>query len=463
MKTNFYRKTFLFDLILLTALILSACGGQATTPPTAAMGTSSPTIEPSPTSSPTPSPTPTPFPPVQIGTPLPASVLSPITAENITRLRQVAIYGERIEGVFSPDGSRMLEIHPGIVNVIDTESQKLIGHVDYQTLLGYNEDGTYFFIKDDKGYAVVTLDGQRKDLPQLDNLNQLPSLVNSGSISGTVSQDGKQVAVYYITPLGNWSYVSQIGVFTVDTGDQIETININGYNGYQGGNVEIGNIQFSPDDQYLYFNVLGGFKAAYIYRTSDWKVQISFLNAGSSLVLSPDSTLAALFLDDQIEIWDIASKKEISHINDQVSSASSFLFTPDSQKIVVLTPQKGLSVWNISDKNLLQRTTTDLTTLNSVRIDNNGQILSGSGKPIPWQYSIGPYAEFAFSSDSKEIHSAVYGAEEETCKISLQQEPTCQSFSPNPGNGSLYPYHEVMVGTDGEFYTLSGLNGVLSI
>ena len=69
----------------------------------------------------------------------------------------------------------MLEIHPGIVNVIDTKSQNLIGHVDYQTLLGYNEDGTYFFIKDDKGYAVVTLDGQRKDLPQLDNLNELPS------------------------------------------------------------------------------------------------------------------------------------------------------------------------------------------------------------------------------------------------------------------------------------------------
>ena len=223
MKTNLYRKTILFDLILLTALVLSACGGQANTPPTAAIGTSSPTIEPSPTSSPTLSPTPTPFPPVQIGTPLPVSVLSPITAENITRLRQVAIYGERIEGVFSPDGSRMLEIHPGIVNVIDTESQKLIGHVDYQTLLGYNEDGTYFFIKDDKGYAVVTLDGQRKDLPQLDNLNQLPSLLYSGTISGTVSQDGKQVAVYYITPLGNWSYVSQIGVFTVDTGDQIKT------------------------------------------------------------------------------------------------------------------------------------------------------------------------------------------------------------------------------------------------
>ena len=267
---------------------------------------------------------------------------------------------------------------------------------------------------------------------------------------------------------------SQIGVFTVDTGDQIETININGYNG-TGGNVEIGNIQFSPDDQYLYFNVLPNVvlnKAAYIYRTSDWKVQISFLNAGSSLVLSPDSTLAALFLDDQIEIWDIASKKAISHINDQVSSASSFLFTPDSQKIVVLTPQKSLSVWNISDKKLLQRTTTDLTTLNSVRIDNNGQILSVSGKPIPWQYSIGPYAEFAFSSDSKEIHSAVYGYEtasvgfvtkEETCKISLQQDPTCQSFYPNPGNGNLYPYHEVMVGTDGEFYTVSGLNGVLSI
>ena len=176
MKTNLYRKTILFDLILLTALVLSACGGQANTPPTAAIGTSSPTIEPSPTSSPTLSPTPTPFPPVQIGTPLPVSVLSPITAENITRLRQVAIYGERIEGVFSPDGSRMLEIHPGIVNVIDTESQKLIGHVDYQTLLGYNDDGTYFFIKDDKGYAVVTLDGQRKDLPQLDNINELPSL-----------------------------------------------------------------------------------------------------------------------------------------------------------------------------------------------------------------------------------------------------------------------------------------------
>ena len=228
----------------------------------------------------------------------------------------------------------------------------------------------------------------------------------------------------------------------------------------------IGSIQFSDDDQYLYFNVLpngGANNVAYIYRTSDWKAQISYQNANSSLVLSPDSTLAALFRGGQIEIWDIASKKEISHINDQVSSASSFLFTPDRQKIVVLTPQKSLSVWNISDKNLLQRTTTDLKTLNSVRIDNNGQILSGNGKPIPWQYSIGRNAEFAFSSDSKEIHSAVYGAEEETCKISLQQEPACQSFYPNPGNGNLYPYHEVMVGTDGEFYTVSGLNGVLSI
>ena len=118
----------------------------------------------------------------------------------------------------------MLEIHPGIVNVIDTKSQNLIGHVDYQTLLGYNEDGTYFFIKDDKGYAVVALDGQRKDLPQLDNINKPPALETifgntSLTISGTISQDGKQVAVSYITPVGN--YNSHIGVFTVDTGDQI--------------------------------------------------------------------------------------------------------------------------------------------------------------------------------------------------------------------------------------------------
>ena len=349
MRTNFYRKTFLFDLILLMALVLSACGGQATTPPTAAIGTSSPTIEPSPTSSPTPSPTPTPFPPVQIGTPLPVSVLSPITAENITRLRQVAIYGERIEGVSSPDGSRMLEIHPGIVNVIDTKSQNLIGHVDYQTLLGYSQDGTYFFIKDSKGYAVVALDGQRKDLPQLDNLNKLPSFGtilgnNSGTISGAISQDGKQVAVSYITAVNNLDYHSQIGVFTVDTGDQITTIDSE----YVQYDEEIVDIQFSPDDRYLYFNVLPHTQdltnSAYIYRTSDWKGQISFLNADSSLVLSPDSTLAALFRSNQMEIWDIASKKEISHINDQVSSASSFLFTPDSQKIVVLTPQKSLSV-----------------------------------------------------------------------------------------------------------------------
>ena len=358
----------------------------------------------------------------------------------------------------------MLEIHPGIVNVIDTKSQNSIGHVDYQTLLGYNEDGTYFFIKDDKGYAVVTLDGQRKDLPKLDNI--APS-------SGAVSPDGKQVAVFYTTTEGNLDYYSQIGVFAVDTGNQIKTINIY-------SDAEVHNIQFSLDDQYLYFNVSGGFNngyllganTAYIYRTSDWKAQISFPNTDSSPILSPDSTLAALFLDDQIEIWDIATKKAISHINDQVSSASSFLFTPDSQKIVVLTPQKSLSVWNISDKKLLQRTTTDLKTLNSVSIDNNGQILSVGGKPIPWQYSIGRNAEFAFSSDSKEIHSAVYGYEtasvgfvtkEEVCTIRLQQDATCQSFYPNPGNGNLYPYHEVMVGTDGEFYTVSGLNGVLSI
>ena len=64
----------------------------------------------------------------------------------------------------------MLEIHPGLANVIDTKSQNLIGHVDYQTLLSYSQDGTYFFIKDDKGYAVVTLDGQRKDLTQLDDI-----------------------------------------------------------------------------------------------------------------------------------------------------------------------------------------------------------------------------------------------------------------------------------------------------
>jgi WD40 repeat protein len=370
----------------------------------------------------------------------------------------------------------MLEIHPGIVNVIDTKSQKLIGHVDYQTLLGYNEDGTYFFIKDDKGYAVVTLDGQRKHLTQLEDV--APS-------AGAVSPDGKQVAVCYIGTssalFGGTIADSYLEAFTIDTGDQVAKISL-------GTIRAIGKIQFSNDGQYLDFNTVGlayligsSHNYAYIYRASDWKLQASFQDENFAPTLSPDNTLAAIFQESQIEIWNITSSKAINHISDQVSSDSTFLFTPDSQKIVVLSPQqKSLSVWNISDKTLLQRTTTDLKTLDFARIDNDGKILSTGGlQPLPWEFDIGSTANFAFSSDSKEIHSAVYSEvlspakfggehyseayspQEEVCTISLQADTSCQSFFLSRDN--LNPFHEVMIGTDGEFYAITGDKSTLSI
>ncbi len=132
-------------------------------------------------------------------------------------------------------------------------------------------------------------------------------------------------------------------------------------------------------------------------------------------------------VNDEAIVWDLQKVRTVAHIGlDACRSMQSDIlvgFSSDSQKIVGLVPGEKISLWNIADGALKHSETTDLESLNSVRVNEAGEVevvpVPGVG-PVPWEHAEFQYgtpyawstldkvALMAFSPDGTELRTEVF-------------------------------------------------------
>ncbi len=161
----------------LVGLVVSGCGVSATMPSSSGEGASAfpslPSLS-SPPASQAPAATATAFPPVGLGTPLPVSALAPITADNVASIREVGVYGvRRIAALLAPDGKYTLVQEPRFPagqqgEVIETDNQKPIAHLEYGAMVDGNGDPPEFLVVEAEGLTILGLNGERKVVSNLE-------------------------------------------------------------------------------------------------------------------------------------------------------------------------------------------------------------------------------------------------------------------------------------------------------
>lgn len=441
MKKTILAKTIFVNMVILFVVVISACGGQSQPSAPVAGETPSPTVISSPTTIPSPTLTPTPFAPVNIGTPLPESLLVPITVDNVAKIREVGIYGEVKKGkLLTSEGKYLLLEKPDGGNVIETKSQKLIAELKYKTLLDVSSDGSQFLVIDSDGVAILNTNGERIAIPSMGNYE-----IESGALS--VAQ--KWVAILACDTSSN----CKINIISIDSKEVVKIMPW-----------KRSALKFSEEGKYL-ATWRGGNP---VLRTSDWKQVLSF--EGGWSIFSPDEKYVATATcsghDIKIIVYDLEkSKAKLDTLLNNIDcygadAPKDVIFTANSQKVALLSG-KTVYVWNIEDGSLINSMETDLKNFDLARIMDDGKIWAAPGiQPAPWEFDFNGYPlinDVAFSPDGKEILTA-YGnnqtVQTQTCIINIQKSVACSSRLGDPFY--FQPWTDwTILGSDGQFYQIT--------
>ncbi|MEW6287055.1 MAG: WD40 repeat domain-containing protein [Chloroflexota bacterium] len=315
-------KRFVFPLILFV-LALAACTAapQETTtqntatwtPTETATATPLPTSTATPTSTPTATPTPLVL-PVTNGTPVPDLSYEVITAENITRLQQVARYGyPRLLGENSfytvipyrltADGKTLVVGTTLGLELYDAQTQEKTGGFDVEFLESFDmtPDGLYFLTSAGGTLTVWTRDGQKVrefDLP-----------VGSAWALNPVaiSPDGTLLAVQRVNT--DWQEADKVDVYRVADGSLVDTVRGNG-------------VVFSADFLATWFDgsirlypvaELGqGWETRLPKQTLPW---CTGDNEICGLEFSPDGALAAVVRTTRVDVYQVADRRLVRQVS----------------------------------------------------------------------------------------------------------------------------------------------------
>lgn len=313
-------KRFVFPLILFV-LALAACTAapQETATQNTATWTPTETATPTSTSTATPTSTPTATPtplvlPVTNGTPIPDLSYEVITAENITRLQQVARYGyPRLLGENSfytvkpyrlmADGKTLVVGTTLGLEFYDAQTQEKTGgfNVEFLESFDMTPDGLYFLTSAGGTLTVWTRDGQKArefDLP-----------VGSAWALNPVaiSPDGTLLAVQRVNT--DWQEADKVDVYRVADGSLVDTVRGNG-------------VVFSADFLATWFDgsirlypvaELGqGWETRLPKQTLPW---CTGDNEICGLEFSPDGALAAVVRTTRVDVYQVTDRRLVRQVS----------------------------------------------------------------------------------------------------------------------------------------------------
>ncbi len=299
----------LFALFLLTACAPQMPTAQAEAAPTAtptatATATATPTftptvtLTPTATATPTATVTPTPTPitlPVTNGTPIPDLPYEVITAENVSRLRQIARYGyarllDENPYRLTADGRTIAVGTTAGVEFYDAQTQEKTGTlaVDFLSAFDITPDGKYLLTSAGETLTVWTRDTQKVREFDL----EIGDAWDLNAVA--LSPDGALLAVQ--RPRGQVVEQEKIDVYRVSDGSLLDTVRGMG-------------AVFSPDGQYLAAVFDGSVRLYPVAELGEgWEKRLPKqtlpwcgINETCGLTFSPDGTLAAVVRSSRVD------------------------------------------------------------------------------------------------------------------------------------------------------------------
>ena len=474
----------------LIATLASTPSRTATPSPTAQSPTATATVTQSPTA------TSTPILPVRLGTSFPIPN-EPISVDNVTRIRELGRYGlPRSLNKLSADGKLLFVASEEGVDIYDTQTNQLLNRLEVSIKYHYQmrKGGPYWYAFD-KGDLGINTDGSRivlvteKEIQVFsregEQLYSLPR--HSENASAAISPDGTLLVVSDKDEKGK----SLFQMIKVDSKESI-------YN-WDGKNLTMHGEKpgFSPDGSYI---ATESGSVLWVWSTGDWSkvstVPINHTNANMySWVFSRDSTLIAVAHDYTVTVYQIADRsKVVCEIDDLAAIPPEPLgmaFSPDGKKIAVVEsisdnlkpfsrfspyPQdRGIGIWQITDgKRLSKKSTrgTDFIDPSLVRLRDSGEIVTYNvpgSKELGYWYSNGDATTiktaFQFSKDETALTYRLdirsYVCSDAACVLRFNEksdcvwEPEWDSYEGCGSNAGIHPHSNFILGSDGQFYTLS--------
>lgn len=419
-----------FHVLFLLAFIAAACTPNQNPVPVqsatqSALPTSTPPpIPPSPTIAPTPTASPTPELPVGLKTAIP-EIPSTISADNLGHLTELARYYGNVPYIakLTKDQTRLFVRNQIGVDIYDYNAKKLILHVDHFALaiddilgLQISDDGKWALI-DGVWLLDTETDTAESDLRNVYELAGFKTAPNPVPLTA-LSPDGKKLAIGELYESGRF--------YIVD----LETKEIL-YKSIQGSSPV-----FSPDNSMIATNMQN---QVIVWSLSDARPMQDFPleSFGKGVTFSRDSTLIAIRQSSgNIDIWNIKSDEKIKSIpsnsgacyNVRTGFSSIPLFSHDKE-LAVFDCNGNVQVWSVTG-NLLSEQHYD-TDVPSVFFDDqdNFALLAPPHSTGPWNgYEEYQLHDFLFL-DNETIGFQYYDSARRTyrgCTLSLQAgTPSC--------------------------------------
>jgi len=414
-------------IAIIIPVLLASCGSPA---PLVAPTAQSQIQQPSQPTATSTLPAATLFVPSILGTPLPSGLV-PINGGQATQLLEIAEYGKNPGILYSGDGKRKLVSQVGGGDLFDTQSDKLIAHLEYDRVLALSPDGTTILVQDPDGVWSLSDAGERVNILAA---NQA-SVVQSASIS----PDGK----WALFGVGFGSYRS---AYVIDLSSK--KIVYGDYSNVSGA-FSNGGKYFTRYDMYRH--------QMDFYQLGSWQTpSFSHVVAGG-IVMSSDDSLIADGSADGVQIFSVPDMKPVRKINQKWMPGFIMKFSDGNSSLAILEPGRRISIWNVVDGSLIAQQDSVLSDLSSANITSAGEVVNTAKSDetkLPWSFSIGLRSGLAFSKDGSELH---FVNDNQGCSLPLQGKPTCQTVD----RGYSVPIlRQVVVGSDGELYT-TVLNGTV--
>jgi len=323
-----------------TALPKAVQKPPTATPSATATATPTATITPTPTvtTTPTPTVTPTPTPvvlPVGNGTAIPDLPYEVITAENVSRLREIARYGyPRLLDVYyenpyrlTADGKTIVVGTTAGIEFYDAATQERIGGFAVPMLRRFDitPDGRFVLTQAGKTLTVWRQDGQKVQEFDLEvgDTWELQSTI-------AISPDGALVAAQRVKT--DWEAPDLLDVYRVEDGARLDTFRGMG-------------AMFTPDGKYL-ASVFDG--RVQLYPVAElgegWERRLPKQNLPwadyCDLAFSPDGTLAAVARAERVDVYNVAERRlvrQISGWKERKRWPPAVQFTPQSDRVLIVT------------------------------------------------------------------------------------------------------------------------------
>lgn len=277
------------------------------------------------------------------GTFLAGSFFQEVIIWETTDWREVArLMENRGEMSWSPDGSLFISSGGNVVNIWEGRTFALVDSISvYSGVLAFSPDGTYLYAAGE----ISTIDSSTPTLSVVDIPHQTVPIqmydLPLSVMSIAPAHNGLEV-IY-----GGWGQTVYSADYQLQNPQSVLKLDEHRY---------ISSISWSPDD--LYFSIGASDGKLYIFDGATRTLQKTLFienvwNVVDHVWLTP-TTIAVLYRDQTVRLWDIDEQVVIHQIDDHTAIITRIAWSEDSRYLAATSIDGNLRIWDV-DEGVLER------------------------------------------------------------------------------------------------------------